>query len=61
MNTKLFLQVLLLLGCLALLISVLEAVVGTTWFLAPRGWWEGAMACWLLVVAVRMVYPAGGK
>jgi hypothetical protein len=61
MNTKLFLQVLLLLGCLALLISVVEAVVGTKWFLAPRGWWEGAMACWLLIVAVRMVYPAREK
>ena len=61
MNTKLFLQVLLLLGCLALLISVLEAVGGMTWLLAPRGWWEGAMACWLLIVAVRIVYPAGQK
>jgi len=61
MNTKLFLQVLLLLGCLALLAGVLEAVAGTTWLLAPRGWWEGAMACWLLIVAVRIVYPAGQK
>ena len=61
MNTKLFLQVLLLLGCLALLTAVLEAVVGTTWLLGSRGWWEGAMACWLLIVAVRIVYPAGQK
>jgi hypothetical protein len=61
MNTKLFLQVLLLLGCLALVISAVEALSGNTWVLAPRGWWEGAMAFWLLAVAVRMVYPAPAK
>jgi hypothetical protein len=61
MNTKLVLQVLLLLGCLALFIAVIEALAGTTWILAPRGWWEGAIACWLLVVAIRTVYPAGQK
>ncbi len=59
MNTKLFLQVLLLLGCLSLLVSVLEALTGRAWLLAPRGWWEGAMAFWLLTIAVRVVYPAG--
>ena len=61
MNTKLFLQILLLLGCLALLISVIEALSGATWVLAPRGWWEGAVACWLLAIAVRVVYPASAK
>ncbi len=61
MNTKLFLQVLLLLGCLALLAGVLGAAVGHSWLLTSRGWWEGAMACWLLVIATRMVYPAGSK
>jgi hypothetical protein len=58
MNTKLFLQVLLLLGCVALLTGVTEAFAGRTWMLTPRGWWEGAMAFWLLTIAVRVVYPA---
>ena len=58
MNTKLLLQILLLLGCLSLLTAAIEAVSGATWILAPRGWWEGAMACWLLAIAVRVVYPA---
>jgi hypothetical protein len=58
MNTKLFLQILLTLGCLALAIGVLEAVVDQSWMFAPAGWWRGAIACWMLVVAVRMVYPA---
>jgi len=61
MNTKLFLQVLLLLGCLALIIAIFGAAVGRTWLLTSRGWWEGAMACWLLVIAIRTVYPAGAK
>ena len=61
MNTKLFLQVLLLLGCLALLTAVVEALTGNIWVLAPRGWWEGAIACWLLAVAVRVIYPAPAK
>jgi len=61
MNTKLILQVLLLLGCVALLTGVAEAAVGKLWLLTPRGWWEGAIAFWLLVIAIRMVYPAGAK
>jgi hypothetical protein len=35
--------------------------VRQTWLLGPRGWWEGAVACWLLVVAVRGVYPDRAK
>jgi hypothetical protein len=61
MNTKLFLQLLLLLGCLSLFTAVFEALSGTIWVLAPRGWWEGAIACWLLAVAVRVIYPAPAK
>jgi hypothetical protein len=61
MNTKLSLQVLLLLGCVALAMAMLEAATGRVWVLAPRGWWEGAVACWLLVIAIRTVYPAGQK
>ena len=62
MNAKLFLQVLLTLGCLALAIGVLEAVTAQRWLLVSgQTWWRGAMACWMLVVATRMVYPAQAK
>lgn len=61
MNTKLFLQVLLLLGCVSLVIAVLQVFVNQMWFFSSRGWWEGAIACWLLVVAVRVVYPDRAK
>lgn len=61
MNTKLFLQILLLLGCLALLVGVFEAAVGKSVIFMPQGWWRAAMACWMLIVAVRMVYPADSK
>jgi hypothetical protein len=30
-------------------------------WLTPQGWWRGAMACWMLIVAIRMVYPAQAK
>jgi hypothetical protein len=59
MNTKLLLQVLLLLGCLSLFAAIAGAVAHGTWLLAPRGWWEGAIACWLLAIAIRVVYPPG--
>jgi hypothetical protein len=61
MNTKLLLQVILALGCLAMLISTFESVVGRGWLTSAEGWWRAAIACWLLVVAIRMVYPAHGK
>jgi uncharacterized membrane protein len=61
MNTKLFLQILLLLGCLALLAGVFEAAVDKSVMFTPHGWWHAAMACWMLIVAVRMVYPADSK
>jgi hypothetical protein len=61
MNAKLLLQILLTLGCVALAVSVLEAVVGQSWLISPGGRWRGAMACWMLIVAVRMVYPAQAK
>jgi hypothetical protein len=61
MSTKLFLQILLLLGCLALLVAVVEAAVGRTVMFAPQGWWRAAIACWMLIVAVRTVYPAASK
>jgi hypothetical protein len=61
MNTKLFLQVLLLAGCVALLFAVAESVLIFRWLREPRGWWEAAVACWLLVIAVRVVYPDRAK
>ena len=61
MNTKLVLQVLLTLGCLALAIGMVEVVLGQTWLLSPEGWWRGAMAFWMLIVVIRMVYSAHSK
>jgi hypothetical protein len=61
MNTKLLLQVLLTLGCLALAVGVLEVVAGQLWLASAKGWWEGAIACWLLIVAIRTVYPVQAK
>jgi hypothetical protein len=59
MTTKLFLQVLLLVGCLASLVGVFEAAVGRTLVFTTQGWWRAAIASWVLIIAVRAVYPAG--
>ena len=61
LNAKLFYQVLLLLGCLALAVGVLDVLVGRTLLLTPQGWWRGAIAAWVLVIAVRAVYPPAAK
>jgi hypothetical protein len=61
MNTKLYLQILLLLGCLALVIGAAEAAFGWGWLLPPEGWWRGAIAFWMLIIAIRVVYPADRK
>ena len=63
MNTKLLLQVLLTLGCLAVVVALCDATIGQgrSWLVGPTGWWRGGMACWMLVVAIRMVYPAQAK
>jgi len=61
MNTKLLLQVLLTAGCLALAIGLLDAFLARTIWLTSQGWWRGAIACWMLIVAIRMVYPAQVK
>jgi hypothetical protein len=61
MTTKLFLQILLLLGCLAALVGVVEAAVARTVMFSVQGWWRAAIACWMLIVAVRMVYPADSR
>jgi hypothetical protein len=61
MSTKLLLQILLLLGCLALIVGGAVAVFGWRLVLEPEGWWRGAVAFWVLAIAIRMVYPADKK
>jgi hypothetical protein len=61
MNAKLFLQILLTLGCLAAAVGVADTVLGRTVWLTAQGWWRAAIACWVLVIAVRAVYPAQSK
>ena len=61
MNAKLFLQVLLTLGCLAGAIGVADALLGRVMWLTAQGWWRAAIACWVLVIAVRAVYPTQQK
>jgi hypothetical protein len=61
LNAKLFCQVLLLLGCVALALGLLDAVLGRNLWLSTQGWWRGAIAAWVLVIAVRAVYPPAAK
>ena len=61
MTTKLFYQLLLLLGCLASAVGLVEAALGQAIWLTPQGWWRVAIAAWVLVIAVRMVYPPSAK
>jgi hypothetical protein len=56
MNAKLFLQVLLTLGCLAGAVGLADAFLGRVLWLTAQGWWRAAIACWVLVIAVRAVY-----
>ena len=61
LNAKLFYQVLLLLGCVAAVCGLLDVVIGRSIWLTTQGWWRGAIACWVLLIAVRMVYPPTAK
>ena len=62
MNTKLLLQVLLTLGCIAMAISIATTLVPSAGALtSAEGWWRAAIACWMLIVAIHMVYPAHAK
>ena len=61
LNAKLFYQVLLLLGCVAIAAGLAAVAVGHTLVFTPQGWWRGATAAWLLVIAARMVYPPAAK
>ena len=53
---KMFLQILLTLGLLAFVVGIIAAIAGRTFFLSPQGYWRGAMAFWMLLIATRMVY-----
>jgi len=53
---KMFLQILLTLGLLALVVGVVEAFAGRTLLFSPQGYWRGAMALWMLLIATRVVY-----
>ncbi len=53
---KLFLQILLALGLVALAVGVIEVFVGKTILFTTQGWWRGAMACWMLLVATKLTY-----
>ena len=53
---KMFLQVLLTLGLLALIVGIVEGFAGRTFVFSPQGYWRGAMAFWMLLIATRMAY-----
>ncbi len=57
---KLFLQILLALGLVALAVGVVEVFAGKTILFTTQGWWRGAMACWMLLVATKLTY-SGAK
>ncbi len=61
LNAKLFYQVLLLVGCLAMAVGVLDVLLGRIILFTQQGWWRCAIAAWVLVIAVRSVYPAPAK
>jgi hypothetical protein len=61
MNAKLLLQLLLTLGCIAGLIGVVEIFAGRIFLMTTQGWWRVAIACWVLLVAVRATYPEKPK
>ncbi len=51
-----FLQILLTLGLLALVVGIVEMFVGRTFVFTPQGYWRGAMAFWMLLIATRATY-----
>ncbi len=61
LNAKLFYQVLLLVGCVALAVGLAAVFTGRPLMFTPQGWWRGAIAAWVLVIAVRTVYPPTAK
>ena len=53
---KTFLQILLTLGLLAFIVGTIMAATRTALVFSAQGYWRGAMALWMLVIATRMVY-----
>ncbi|HVN76552.1 MAG TPA: hypothetical protein VMT19_09560 [Thermoanaerobaculaceae bacterium] len=53
---KMFLQILLTVGLLAFAVGVVEAFAGKVFMFSPQGYWRGAMAMWVLLVATRLTY-----
>ena len=53
---KRFLQILLTLGLLAFVVGVVEAFTRQIFFFTPQGWWRGALAFWMLLVATKLTY-----
>ena len=53
---KRFLQILLTLGLLAFIVGIVEVLAGRTFLFSPQGYWQGAMGCWMLLIATRVVY-----
>jgi hypothetical protein len=53
---KKFLQILLTLGLLVFLVGIAEALVGKTFLFSPQGYWRGALALWILLIATRATY-----
>ncbi len=51
-----FLQILLTLGTLAFVIGVVEAFSRTAFLFSAQGYWRGAMAFWMLLIATRATY-----
>ncbi len=51
-----FLQILLTLGVLAFVVGIVAHLAGITFLFTPQGYWRGAMACWLLLIATRATY-----
>ncbi|MGD1149530.1 MAG: hypothetical protein ABR961_16460 [Thermoanaerobaculaceae bacterium] len=51
-----FLQILLTLGLLAFIVGIVEGFAGRTFLFTPQGYWRGAMALWMLLIATRAVY-----
>jgi hypothetical protein len=53
---KVFLQILLTLGLLALIVGTVLSIAGKTFVFSSQGYWRGAIALWMLLIATRAVY-----
>jgi len=53
---KTFLQILLTLGLVAFALGVVAAFTHRVILFTPQGWWRGALAFWMLLVATKLTY-----